>query len=116
VHKIRIFFCNSYGPARFTKVANFNPIHVKNTAKIPNMFKGVKKIAKLLLFLLTDSVFCCFEHLFESQDDFLVFQYLVNFENLIYSLDTLHQILFGVLLEAHILSLYPLMSTILEKR
>jgi hypothetical protein len=31
--------------------------------------RGAEKFAKLLLFLLADFVFCCFEHLFESQDD-----------------------------------------------
>jgi hypothetical protein len=31
--------------------------------------RGVEKFAKLLLFLLADSIFCCFEHLFASQDD-----------------------------------------------
>jgi hypothetical protein len=61
--------------------------------------------------------FCCFEHLFESQDDsFWVLWYLVNVGNLIHSLGILHQILFGVLCAAHILSLCPLMSTTLEKR
>jgi hypothetical protein len=43
----------------------------KNIEKIGDMFKGANKFAKLLLFLLADSVFCCFEHLFESQDDSL---------------------------------------------
>jgi hypothetical protein len=42
--------------------------------KFLTYLRGAKKIAKLLLFLLADSVFCCFKHLFESQDDsFLVF-------------------------------------------
>jgi hypothetical protein len=36
------------------------------------MFEGAKKFAKLLLFLLTDSVFCCIKHSFESQDDFFL--------------------------------------------
>jgi hypothetical protein len=46
----------------------------KNIAKLCDMFKGVEKFSKLLLFLLGDYVFCCFEHSFESQDDsFLVF-------------------------------------------
>jgi hypothetical protein len=30
---------------------------------------GVENFVKLLLFLLADFVLCCFEHLFESQDD-----------------------------------------------
>jgi hypothetical protein len=42
----------------------------KNQQKFLTCLTGAKKFAKLLLFLLTDSVFCCFEHLFESQDDY----------------------------------------------
>jgi hypothetical protein len=42
----------------------------KNITKILDMFKRGRKFAKLLLFLLADSVFYCFKHLFESQDDY----------------------------------------------
>jgi hypothetical protein len=31
--------------------------------------RGAEKFVKMLVSLLTDFVFCCFEHLFESQDD-----------------------------------------------
>jgi hypothetical protein len=34
------------------------------------MFKGGGKIHQTAAVLLADSVFCCFEHLFESQDDY----------------------------------------------
>jgi hypothetical protein len=89
----------------------------KNLTKDHDLFKGVEKFIKLLLFLLTDFVFYCFERLFESQDDsFWVFWYLVNVGNLIHSLDTMHQILFRVFFAALILSLCPLISTTLEKR
>ena len=65
----------------------------------------------LLLFFWADSVFCCSIHSFEFQlDSFLVFLHLMNVGNLIYSLDTIHQILFGGFIAACILSLWPLMS------
>jgi hypothetical protein len=79
--------------------------------------RRAEKFAILLLFLLADSVFCWFKHLFVSQDDsFLVFWYLVNVGNLIHSLYTLHQILFGGFFVAQILSLCPLILATLEKR
>jgi hypothetical protein len=40
-----------------------------NIAKIHDMFMGGEKIRQTAIFLLADSVFCCFEHMFESQDD-----------------------------------------------
>jgi hypothetical protein len=40
----------------------------KNNRKILTYFRGAKKIIKLLSFLLVDSVFYYFEHLFESHD------------------------------------------------
>jgi hypothetical protein len=38
-------FCNSYGPVKFIEVANFHPLYAEKLVKIPDMFKGVKKIA-----------------------------------------------------------------------
>jgi hypothetical protein len=68
------FLFNTYGLAKFIEDARFHPIYAQKSAKIPDMFKGGEKFDKLMLFLLTIYVFCCFEHLFESQDDyFLVF-------------------------------------------
>jgi hypothetical protein len=58
-------FCNSYGPVKFIEVATSHPLYAKKEpSKNPDMFKGAKKIGKLLLVFLTDSVFCCFEHSF----------------------------------------------------
>jgi hypothetical protein len=37
-------FRNSYGPAKFTEVATFHPLHAKKSTKIPDLFKGGKKI------------------------------------------------------------------------
>jgi hypothetical protein len=54
-------FCNSYEPIKFTEVTIFHP-HAKKSEKNPDMFKGGQ-------FFLLHSIFCCFEHLFESQDD-----------------------------------------------
>jgi hypothetical protein len=68
VHETPNFFRNSYGPVKFIEVENFNALYAEKSTKIPDMFRGAKKLAKLLLFLLTDSAYCCFEHLFESQD------------------------------------------------
>jgi hypothetical protein len=51
---------------------NFHLQHAQKSAKFPDMFKGAKNFAKLLLFFLTDYVFCCFEHSFESEDDFFL--------------------------------------------
>jgi hypothetical protein len=62
-------FCNSYGLEKFNEAATFHPIYAQKSAKIPDMFKGAKKFAKLLLFFSIGSVFCCFEHSFERQSD-----------------------------------------------
>jgi hypothetical protein len=49
---------------------------------------GGKQILQAAAIFIDKSVFCCFEHLFESQDDsFWVFWYLMNVGNLIYSLE-----------------------------
>jgi hypothetical protein len=69
VPNFSIFFRNSYGLEKFTEAATFHPIYVQKSAKIPDMFKGAKKFAKLLLFFSIGSVFCCFEHSFERQSD-----------------------------------------------
>jgi hypothetical protein len=37
VHEIPNFFCNSYEHVKFTEVATFHPLYVKNTKKIPDM-------------------------------------------------------------------------------
>jgi hypothetical protein len=64
-------FCNSYGPVKFIEVATSYPLYAKKPEKILTCLSGAKKFRKLLLVFLTDSVFCCFELSFESQDDFL---------------------------------------------
>jgi hypothetical protein len=70
VHKIPNLISKSYGLAKFIEIDNSYPVPVKRLEKIPNRFKGSNFFfAKLVLFLLIDSIFCCFEHLFESQDD-----------------------------------------------
>jgi hypothetical protein len=61
--------CKSYGPAKFTKIATFHPIHAQKLAKIPDMYMGGKQILQAAAIFIDKSVFCCFEHLFESQDD-----------------------------------------------
>jgi hypothetical protein len=53
---------------KFIEAANFHPLYAKKSTKNPDMFTGAKKIAKMLLFFSTNSVFCCFEDSFEPQD------------------------------------------------
>jgi hypothetical protein len=61
--------CKSYVPAKFIEVETFHPLHLKNHKKVPDMFKGGTKICQAAVVFFTYSVFCCFERLFESQDD-----------------------------------------------
>jgi hypothetical protein len=42
----------------------------KNITKISDLFKGGAKILQVAAVFMADFVFCCFEHLFEFQDDF----------------------------------------------
>jgi hypothetical protein len=53
-------FRNSYGPVEFTEVETTHPLYTQQSTKLPDMFMGGKKIVKLLLFLLIDSIFCRF--------------------------------------------------------
>jgi hypothetical protein len=64
------FFYNTYGPTKFIEVAMFHPIYAQKSEKFLTCLRGAKQFAKLLLFLLTHYVFCCFEHLFMSPDDY----------------------------------------------
>jgi hypothetical protein len=40
------FLHNSYGPAKFTEVATFYPLHSQKSAKILDMFKGGENICQ----------------------------------------------------------------------
>jgi hypothetical protein len=113
---IFLIFCNSYCHVKFTKVENLHSLYAQNLQKFLTCLKGAKKIKLMLLFWI-DSIFFCFEHSFEPQFDSLwVFWYFVNVCNLIYSLDTLCQILFGGFMAACVLSVVPSNVIHLEKR
>jgi hypothetical protein len=97
-------FHNSYGPVEFTEVETIHPLYTQQSTKNLDMFKGAKKLAKLLLFLLTDSVFCCFEHLFESQDDFFSFLIFCEYWQLnILSGNLVPNFIWGFLSSTHII-------------
>jgi hypothetical protein len=63
------FFVTLLTLKNLLKLQLFIPYMLKKSEKNSDMFKGGKKIAKLLLFSMIDSVFCCFEHSFEPQSD-----------------------------------------------
>jgi hypothetical protein len=89
----------------------------KNQQKFLTCLRGDKKSSKLLLFLLIDSLFCCLEHLFESQDDFLSLLIFGECWQLyMLSGHLTPNFIWGFFLAAHILSLCSLMSSTLEKR
>jgi hypothetical protein len=66
-----IFFGNSYDYKKITEAENFILYMQKDQQKFLTCLRGRNKFATLLLFLWTNSAFCCFKHSFEPQFDSL---------------------------------------------